>query len=172
MPIRIAIAAATVAVVVLVGSLLIRVSVVYVTAGDRHIVCEQVEDGTPVILTFTHSMYGGFVRETYRTNRDSLTRTGIVTENAAAAEYYAWYGEVKSTTDGYEVVAPEVEMGELPVIVDQIGRHRLQIGDRTIDLAALLPETTSIVISVQQRPLLFQMFNSQCQPDSGDFRDE
>lgn len=100
-----------------------------VTDDGARIVCARVDAGTPITFRFTHSMYGGAVSETYRVRDDGLLeRQRMVTENAAAAEYYASDGAVRTVPDGYEVIAPPFATDRLAIRVDARGNHRLTIG--------------------------------------------
>lgn len=113
------------------------------------LVCERVRPGTPVVLTFTHSMYGGSVRETYVATADgTLTREKIVTANAAAAEYYATDGRVERTSDGYRVIAPPFATRTLVIRVDARGAHWLTVGPATFRLADRVTEPTQVRIGV------------------------
>jgi hypothetical protein len=104
-----------------------------------------------VTLTFTHSMYGGDVSETYAATLDgTLARRRIVTGNAAAAEYYATDGRVARADAGYEVIAPPFATRELVIRVDARGDHRLSIGGETTMLAALLDAPTQVRIALAE----------------------
>jgi hypothetical protein len=115
------------------------------------LVCERVQPGTLVTLTFTHSMYGGDVSETYAAAPDgTLARRRIVTANAAAAEYYATDGRVDRTGTGYEVIAPPFTTRELVIRADARGDHRLTVGGETRSLAALLDAPTQVRIALAE----------------------
>lgn len=123
---------------------------VRVTTGEGDIVaCTEVMPGTPVSLEFTHSMFGGFVREHYRATSDGrLARERFVTENAAAAEYYGTDGRIRETREGYEVLAGTFVTDDLVVRVDQRGDHWLTIGDARMHLADRLPGSTQVHIQI------------------------
>ncbi len=111
----------------------------------------RVTPGTMITLTFTHSMYGGDVREIYQVDRDgTLVRQRVVADRAAAAEYYAWDGSVVAMDDGYEVIGPPFETDELVIRVDARGGHRLTVGDRTWRLADAVAAPTQVRISVDR----------------------
>jgi hypothetical protein len=117
--------------------------------------CARVTPGDMVTLTFTHSMYGGDVREIYRVGREgTLARQHMVADRAAAAEYYARDGRVVATDDGYEVISPPFETHELVVRVDARGDHRLTVGATTWRLADAVPEPTQVRIAVARSSLL------------------
>lgn len=121
---------------VVLGLLLQPVTLLTVTTESGHrLVCSQMAQGEPVTLVFTHSMYGGEVRETWLPDGDRLTRTGITTDLAAAAEYYATDGDVERTETGFVVQAPPLTVAEFTVRIDQIGNHRLRIGHGTSEMS-------------------------------------
>lgn len=97
------------------------------TAEEGALVCHPIGRGSSVTLVFTHSMYGGDVRETYVAAGDRLRRTSIITGNAAAAEYYATDGLISRTDDGYLLLLPEQTFDHLIFRIDDIGKHRLLI---------------------------------------------
>ncbi len=106
------------------------------TSGGRP-VCRPVGADARLALAFTHSMYGGRVVEEYAATRGGeLRRMSVTTENAAAAEYYAYYGA--TTRDGarFQVVTPAEEFAQLVVRVDHIGEQELTIDGEEIDLLA------------------------------------
>lgn len=134
-------------------ALLQPVSLLRVETGDGELViCARVDAHTPVTLTFTHSMFGGFVRETYAVENERLVRQRIVTENAAAAEYYATDGEIASAPDGYEVLAGPFATDELVVRVDEIGNHRLTAGETDWQMFEIFREPAQVRISGDSTP--------------------
>ena len=120
-----------------------------VTTGEGiPVLCSRVTPGTPVTLEFTHSMYGGYVREIYRVDADGeLERERVVTEYAAAAEYYATDGRTSRVDDGYEVSGPPFVTRDLIVRVDDRGDHWLTIGQSRYHLAEMLPGSTRVHIN-------------------------
>lgn len=121
--------------------LLLRVT----TAEGEQVLCTRVEPATSVTLSFTHSMFGGFVDEQYLLRPDgTLVRQGIVTENAAAAEYYATDGHVQTVEGGYEVLAAPFATDDLTVRVDARGNHRLTVGTTTFPLYERLGESVQV----------------------------
>lgn len=121
---------------------------VQVTTGDgAPVLCTRVTDKTPVMLEFTHSMYGGFVRELYHVNdHGELERQQVITELAAAAEYYATDGQTSRIEAGYEVLGPPFTTNDLIVRVDARGDHWLTVGRARYHLAKMLPGSTQIHI--------------------------
>lgn len=112
--------------------------------------CTPVHRNDQVQLQFTHSMFGGYVRETWQVSPDdTLVRQRFVTENAAAAEYYATDGASYQDHDGYVVPGEPLDQPELVVRVNQRGNHYLTVGDSTVHLADLLPQSMRVRISVQ-----------------------
>jgi hypothetical protein len=89
------------------------------------------------------------VRETYKVDGDALRRIAFVTEVAAAAEYYAWTAPIVKTEEGYEVVVPQVSVGAIPVLVDEIGAYRLEVDGEAIDLSGMVDTPESVVIEVE-----------------------
>ncbi len=152
--------AALVLAVALAGLLLQPVAVVRVTTADGDpIACRRVAAGAPVTLVFTHSMYGGEVRETWRVDGDALARVRIETDNAAAAEYYATDGAVERAGNGFVVVTPPLRLGELPFRIDEIGNHRLRVGDEEVALAELVDGSEGAVLSAALVPLIARMID-------------
>lgn len=115
------------------------------TAEGERLLCTRVEPTTPVTLSFTHSMFGGFVDEHYllQTN-GTLVRQGIVAENAAAAEYYATNGELRTVAGGYEVLTAPFATDGLTVRVDARGNHRLTVGTTTFPLYEQLGDSVQV----------------------------
>jgi hypothetical protein len=125
-----------------------------------------------VILVFTHSMYGGEVRETWRVDGDAMARERIVTDRAAAAEYYATGGETRPVGGGYEVIGPPLRTDALAFRIDRIGDHRLRIGDEEIPLAEMVDGSVGATLSAAQVPLLARLFdpNAGCGSSQGRIR--
>lgn len=138
----------------LMAALFQPVSVLRVTTGeDTHLSCVTLSPGDTVTLSFTHSMYGGFVRETYALDDDGrLDRQRIVTEHAASAEYYATDGRVRQAPDGYEVIAGPFATDELVIRVDGIGNHRLRVSELDWPLFEILGEPAQVRISGDRIP--------------------
>lgn len=156
----------------LVMALLQPVSLVRVETGEgEEVICSRVSPGTPVSLTFTHSMYGGFVTEMYEVDDAStLVRRRFVTENAAAAEYYGTDGRVQKTEDGYEVIAGPFSTNDLVVRVTTRGDHHLTIGSETWHLPAMFGEPVQLHISSERAPRI--LVPDSCTPPSGDLHPE
>jgi hypothetical protein len=142
-------------VTMLAASLLQPVTWVRVVTDDGTMVaCGRVDEDKPITLEFTHSMFGGFVREVYHLGPDGLLeRQRMVTENAAAAEYYATDGEIRHTPEGYEVLASPFVTDRLVVRVDQRGQHRLTIGGITHPLYDQLQASTAVTLEGHRSPL-------------------
>jgi hypothetical protein len=130
------------------------VSLLRVESGEVELViCARVDAETPVTLTFTHSMFGGDVTETYVVDRDgALVRQRIVTGNAAAAEYYATDGRVRPVTEGYEVLAGPFSTDTLVIRVDETGDHRLVVGSSAWRLFDMFGEPAQVRISGDRAP--------------------
>ena len=134
-----------------------------VTSSTGTIACTIVTIGSHATLEFTHSMYGGDVTEVYRVTSDNqLEREMFLTDNAAAAEYYAWTAEVHPVGDRYEVVAPPESFPELTVRVDQVGKHRFAVDTTIWNLAAMVDQSAQVRIRVETRPLLTHLAGTTC----------
>lgn len=94
-------------------------------------------------------MFGGYVREQWRITPDyRFDRVRVVTENAAAAEYYATDGTSYRADDGYVVPGEPLMRTSLIVRVNQRGDHVLSVGENIAHLADLLPQSTQVHISM------------------------
>lgn len=123
------------ATVVMFGAALSPGQMIAVTTRDGDaLVCHPIGRDSSVTLVFTHSMYGGDVRETYVAEGDRLRRTSITTANAAAAEYYATDGRISRIDDGYLLLLPEQTFDHLIFRIDDIGKHRLLIDGELVAL--------------------------------------
>jgi hypothetical protein len=153
---RSATTAALLLVVVAVVSLVLTTSATGVrvvrTDDGSILACHRVAPGTRVDLTFTHSMYGGDVTESWRVSGNSLERVGMFTDNAAAAEYYAWDGQVERAGDRFLVVTTPLQEPVLVVRIDQIGQHRLMIGDEAHDLSTTIGGSAQVRIEPVSAP--------------------
>ncbi len=151
--------AAILVVTALLGMSLQPVTRLAVTTDDgRALVCRPITTGDAVTLVFTHSMYGGGVRESWGVVDDRLVRTGIETDRAAAAEYYATDGGVERTSGGFAVISPPLTVDALIVRVDQVGRHRLRVsGADEISLADRVEDSAAVTIRARHQALLQQV---------------
>lgn len=119
------------------------------TDDGRPVWCGEVASGDVVQLQFTHSMFAGYVRERWQVTPDGqFRRDRFVTENAAAAEYYATDGSSYRADDGFVVPGDVLVQPELVIRVDQRGNHYLTVNDETIHLAGLLPQSTRVWIMI------------------------
>lgn len=111
--------------------------------------CTAVSADDIVQLQFTHSMFGGYVREQWQVTPDrELRRVRFVTENAAAAEYYATDGTSYQADDGYVVPGEPLQQPALIVRVNQRGNHYLSVGGTSVHLAGLVSQSTQVRIAV------------------------
>lgn len=140
--------------VMLAASLFQPATWLQVTTGDgTQLACARVDEDTPIALTFTHSMFGGFVTERYRLRADGmLERQRMVTEHAAAAEYYATDGRIRPVDEGYEVLASPLVTDHLAIRVDARGDHRLEIGNATYALYDQLGASTRVTLEGHRGP--------------------
>lgn len=161
---RTTIAIGLVAIVAVAGLLMTPVTVMTATGETGGVIaCERVDRDATIALTFTHSMYGGDVTETYQpSDAGQLLRTSILTDNAAAAEYYAWDGAVEQNGGGFEVAVPDREFASIAVRVDRIGNHRLAIDQGTWFLASMVDGSERVRLSLATRPLVMQALGAGC----------
>lgn len=138
----------------LAASVLQPVTWLQATTDDgTRLACARAGEDTPVTLVFTHSMFGGNVAERYRLRDDGmLERQRIVTDNAAAAEYYATDGRIRQVDGGYEVLVSPFVTERLVIRVDARGDHRLGIGDRTYSLYDQLQASTRVTLEGRHGP--------------------
>lgn len=154
--------AALVLAMTVAGTLAQPVQVLTVDTRDGDpLICRRMGRGDTVTLVFTHSMYGGEVRETWRVDGDALARERIVTDNAAAAEYYATDGAVRRVSGGYEVISTPVRADALPFRIDEIGNHRLRFDGVEIPLAERVDGSAGATIAASQVPLIARIVNAE-----------
>jgi hypothetical protein len=94
-------------------------------------------------------MYGGSVAETYLALWDpvpGLRRIAVWTENGAAAEYYARYGNFVQESDGWVVDTPPLTLASLHLRVDGTGRPELASGGERVALLSLVPDGSLVEI--------------------------
>lgn len=101
-----------------------------------------------ITLVYTHSMFGGDIRETFAPAGGMLRREEMTTANGAAADYYAFTASVTRVGDRYRIEVPPADFSEIVVRVDDIGRHRLTIGDETVDLLAMTGQAHQVRLDV------------------------
>ena len=125
------------------------------------VLCRPV--GEKVTLAYTHSMYGGEVREEFVGGRDGrLRRLAMTTANAAAAEYYAYDVGVERDGDRFRVDVPIQAFPEVAVRVDDVGAHRLLVDDVSIDLVAATGNGHRLVFSVGPVPFVARLPPGGC----------
>ncbi len=103
-----------------------------------------------LVLTFTHSMYGGDVREVYRVDAQRGLTLVEVTARQAALDYYAL--PVAAGTGEYRTAAVERPLGAIHVRADRIGQHRLAYGDRQLSLVEAAGDGVAVWVGVAQLP--------------------
>ncbi|HET8521681.1 MAG TPA: DUF1850 domain-containing protein [Thermomicrobiales bacterium] len=129
----------------------------------RVVVCEHVLIGEPIILTFTHSMYGGDVRETFIPTEDGrLQRIEMTTANEAAAEYYAYDAPVIREHGRFRVDVPPEMYEDVVIHVDHVGHHRLTVNGRQIDLLRRAGDEHDVQIQVRRIGLKARLTGSAC----------
>lgn len=119
------------------------------TANGDLLACTRVDAGDVAQLQFTHSMFGGYVREQWEITPDGqLNRLRFVTENAAAAEYYATDGASYQADDGFVVPGDPLQQPELIVRVNNRGNHVLTVAGNEWHLAEMVDESTQVRIFI------------------------
>lgn len=122
------------------------------TATGERVWCAPVDTGDVLQLQFTHSMFGGYVREKWKvTPANQLQRVRFVTENAAAAEYYATDGTSFQAEDGFVVPGDPLMEPELVVRASSRGNHEISVNENSVQLAEELPESTQVRVSVESQ---------------------
>ena len=135
------------------------------TDGDdgRVILCRPVREGDRVVLSYTHSMYGGDVREEYAATGDGrLRRLSMTTANAAAADYYAYTEPVVRDGERFRVVVPPASFRELMVRVDRVGKPRLTVVAETFSLFAAIGDDHCLRLAIERRPLWQRLLGGGC----------
>jgi len=114
-------------------------------------------------LSFTHSMFGGDVRETYSITSDArLQRQEITTANLAAAEYYAYTAGVSRAGARYRLDLPVAMFDRLNVLVDAAGQHRLSSGSKSFDLLVATGNGHQVELQARSLSLLTRLFTDGC----------
>ena len=94
--------------------------------SGRLFACWSLPPGTPFQLAYTHSMYGGDVRETFLVTAGSeLRRVDFRAERAAAADYYAATASVWPVDGWHRVDVAPASFPELAIRVDAVGAPRI-----------------------------------------------
>ncbi|MBA3413695.1 MAG: DUF1850 domain-containing protein [Chloroflexia bacterium] len=125
------------------------------------VLCRSAVEG--VTLAYTHSMYGGEVREEFGAGAEGrLRRLAMTTANAAAAEYYAYDVGVERVGGRYRVDVPPREFAEVVVRVDRVGAHRLLAGERVVDLVATAGAGHRVALEVRAVPLAARLVPGAC----------
>ncbi|MGQ9674865.1 MAG: DUF1850 domain-containing protein [Chloroflexota bacterium] len=110
------------------------------------------EEGREFTISFTHSMYGAEVRERYRAGQNGLMeRLEVATGSAAAAEYYAYTSPVTQREGRYVLSLPTLELREVVIRVDEVGRPVLTIGDSRLPLLEYAGDGHQVSIRVTSR---------------------
>jgi len=132
------------------------------TGSGERIFCRSVAVSEPFALVFQHSVYGGEVREELKVQADRLLRTGMTTENAAAAEYYAYDGRVLPDADGFRVVVAPLPLDTLPVVLDRVGQHRLRFTDTEVAVTNPGDDPIRATLAVASSPLIARTLMAGC----------
>jgi hypothetical protein len=120
-----------------------------VDTGDP-LVETPVENGTPVALTYTHSVEKTRVLDGYTVRGDRLVMTRMEFES------YGWGLPSRATVEtenGGFVFDPAYATRELVVKPGRIADHRLRVGPRTLDLVAL-SDAKAVRLSIERRSIL------------------
>lgn len=135
------------------------------TDGDdgRVILCQPVREGDRFVLSYTHSMYGGEVREEYAATGDGqLRRLSMTTANAAAADYYAYTATVVREGERFRVEVPPASFRELVVRVDRVGQPRLAIGGDTLSLFAAMGDDHRVRLAIERSAVWQRLLGGAC----------
>ena len=132
------------------------------TSG-QDLLCRPLSGGARATLVFTHSMYGGEVREEFAAAPDGhLRRIAVTTANAAAAEYYAYTAAVVRDGDRFRVAIPAAVFAEIVVRVDRIGDHRLRVGGEDVDLVAVAGDRHAVRLALRPVSTVDQVLSRAC----------
>lgn len=129
----------------------------------RTLLCRPLPGGARLTLAFTHSMYGGDVREAFVPTADGrLRRVALSTANAAAADYYAYTAGVVREGDRFRVDVPAAEYDEVVVRVDRIGDHRLLLGGDVIALVEAAGDGHRVALRARSMSSLARLAGRGC----------
>jgi hypothetical protein len=121
---------------------------------DGIMLCRRDAVGQIVSLAFTHSMYGGLVTEQYVVQpHQTLARTSIVVDNASAAEYYGFYGEIEAKDGRFSLQVPPLQLRGLRFITDSTGDYRLRVGGQEHRLRPTKGSADHLVLTVEDLPM-------------------
>ena len=154
-------AIAVLTVSMLVGSPTQAITATDLTAG-REIVCRPLAPPDRLVLAFSHSMYGGEVREEYVAADGRLRRVEMTTGNAASAEYYAYTADVIREGERFRVDVPAQDFAEVVVRVDRVGAPRLLVGDRGIDLLMAAGDGHRVRLGVRSVSVIHRLTGRSC----------
>jgi|GEM_PF-1715670 len=118
------------------------------TADGRVLAQWPLVEGQVLALTFTHSMYGGDVREVYRVDAQRGLTLVEVTAQQAALDYYAL--PVSTGMGEYRTASVERPLGAIWVRADRIGRHRLAYGGQQLSLFEAAGDGVAVCVGVAQ----------------------
>ena len=152
--------------VLLAGVIMTPAAPVFVAANAETgavLFCRPLPGRESVSLVFTHSMYGGDVREEYAAGGDGrLRRVAMTTANAAAAEYYAYDGAVTRVGDRFRVDTPPASFAEVVVRVDRVGGQRSGWEGGEFDLLAAAGEGVPVSLAIERDTLLKRFLAQDC----------
>jgi hypothetical protein len=131
--------------------------------ANRTVICAGISSGDALSLSFTHSMFGGEVREDYVVTGDGqLRRVSMTTENAAAADYYAYTVAVIPEAGRYRIdVAPTV-LPEIVIRVDHIGHHVLIVESHRLDLLTLTGDRHQVRVTIERQSFWDRVRHKDC----------
>ena len=127
-------------------------SVLVVANADtgEHLLTTPVEEGTPVMLNYTHSVEKTPVHDIYRVHNGSLEMTRMEFQS------YGWGLPARATVtrEGeWFVFDPPGVYDEIYVQPGRVAGHHLRVGDEHYDLVAL-SDANGVRISVEHRSVL------------------
>lgn len=118
-------------------------------SGER-LLTTPVEEGTQVVLTYTHSVEKTPVRDIYTVHNGQLEMTRMEFQS------YGWGLPARANVtreNGWFVFDPKGSYEELYVKPGRVADHRLRVGNRTYDLVAL-SDAQGIRLSITERSVL------------------
>jgi hypothetical protein len=103
------------------------------SSGER-LLTTPVSEGTPVVLTYMHSVEKTPIRDVYTVRNGSLMMTRMKFQS------YGWGLPSRANItrrNGWFVFDPNGSYEEIHVKPGRVANHRLRVGNRTYDLVAL-----------------------------------
>lgn len=125
------------------------------SSGER-LLATPVDEGTPVVLTYQHSVEKTPVHDVYVVHNGSLVMTRMEFQS------YGWGLPARANVtreNGSFTFDPNGSYAELYVKPGRVADHRLRVGNRTYDLVALA-NAEGVRLSLTQRSVLATTLDS------------